>query len=83
MKFITLSGYFDGERIRLDDDYPLGKGMHLLVTVLPLDLEAEWKATAREDVSARTETASEAPPSNEPYSARRHKASHRRTSGRK
>jgi hypothetical protein len=32
---ITLTATFDGERIRLEDDFPLTKGTRLLVTVLP------------------------------------------------
>ena len=35
MKTITLSATFDGERIRLEEDYPLQKHARLLVTVLP------------------------------------------------
>jgi hypothetical protein len=35
MKTITLSASFDGERIRLDEDFPLPKDARLLVTVLP------------------------------------------------
>lgn len=34
MKTITLSATFDGEHIRLEDDYPLPKDARLLVTVL-------------------------------------------------
>jgi len=34
MKTITLSATFDGERIRLEDNYPLPKDARLLVTVL-------------------------------------------------
>jgi len=33
MKTITLSATFDGEHIRLEDDYPLPKDARLLVTV--------------------------------------------------
>ncbi|MBM3852919.1 MAG: hypothetical protein FJ399_07150 [Verrucomicrobia bacterium] len=47
MKTLTLSATFDGERIRLEDDYPLPKDAKLLVTVLPEGDElakdrAEW-----------------------------------------
>ena len=35
MKTITLSARFDGERIRLEEDFPLAKNARLLVTVLP------------------------------------------------
>ena len=35
MKTITLSARFDGERIRLEEDFPLRKDARLLVTVLP------------------------------------------------
>ena len=41
MKTITLSASFDGERIRLEDDYPLPKNARLLVTVLPDEIEQE------------------------------------------
>jgi hypothetical protein len=34
MKTITLSATFDGERIRLEDDYPLPKDARLLVTLV-------------------------------------------------
>ena len=35
MKIITLSATFDGECIRLEEDFPLPKDARLLVTVLP------------------------------------------------
>jgi hypothetical protein len=41
MKTITLTATFDGERIRLEDDFPLTKNARLLVTVLPDDDAAE------------------------------------------
>lgn len=34
MKTITLSATFDGEHIRLEDDYPLPKDARLLVTLV-------------------------------------------------
>ena len=47
MKATTLTATFDGERIRLEDGYPLHKNARLLVTVLPGDDElamerADW-----------------------------------------
>jgi hypothetical protein len=41
MKTVTLSATFDGEQIRLEDDYPLPKDARLLVTVLPSPGERE------------------------------------------
>ena len=41
MKTVTLSATFDGEQIRLKEDYPLPKDARLLLTVLPDDLERE------------------------------------------
>lgn len=35
MKAITLSATFDGQQIRLEEDFPLRKDARLLVTVLP------------------------------------------------
>jgi hypothetical protein len=35
MKAITLSATFDGEHIRLEENFPLAKNARLLVTVLP------------------------------------------------
>lgn len=35
MKTVTLAATFDGERIRLEEDYPLPLNARLLVTVLP------------------------------------------------
>ena len=35
MKTVTLSATFDGQHIRLEEDYPLAKDARLLVTVLP------------------------------------------------
>ena len=50
MKTLTLSATFDGERIRLEDDYPLPKDARLLVTVLPDEAyeEAAFRAFWRE-----------------------------------
>ena len=41
MKTITLTATFDGERIRLEEDYPLPLNARLLVTVLPTEFEIE------------------------------------------
>lgn len=35
MEAITLSAIFDGERIRLEEDFPLQRNARLLVTILP------------------------------------------------
>ncbi len=35
MQALTLTAIFDGERIRLEDDFPLPANARLLVTVLP------------------------------------------------
>lgn len=41
MKTVTLAATFDGERIRLEEDYPLPLNARLLVTVLPEGSEDE------------------------------------------
>ena len=41
MKTITLAATFDGERIRLEEDYPLPLNARLLVTVLPESADEE------------------------------------------
>ena len=41
MKAITLSATFDGDRIRLEDDFPIPKNARLLVTVLPESADDE------------------------------------------
>jgi hypothetical protein len=41
MKTVTLAATFDGERIRLAEDYPLSRNARLLVTVLPENIEEE------------------------------------------
>lgn len=41
MKAITLSATFDGERIRLEEDFPMPKNARLLVTILPEGDEEE------------------------------------------
>jgi hypothetical protein len=49
MKTVTLSATFDGEQIRLEEDYPLPKNARLLVTVVPDDLyheRREWTELA-------------------------------------
>jgi hypothetical protein len=46
MKTVTLSATFDGQQIRLEEDYPLPKDARLLVTVLPpaaADSEDEFR----------------------------------------
>jgi len=35
MKTISLAAKFDGQHIKLDEDYPLKRNTRLLVTVLP------------------------------------------------
>lgn len=39
VKSITLTATFDGEHIRLEDDFPIPKNARLLVTVLPGDAD--------------------------------------------
>jgi hypothetical protein len=49
MKTVTLSATFDGEQIRLEENYALPKNARLLVTVLPDDLyneRREWTELA-------------------------------------
>jgi hypothetical protein len=41
MKTVTLSATFDGQQIRLEEDYPLPRNARLLVTVLPPAAEGE------------------------------------------
>lgn len=41
MKTITLTATFDGEYIRLEDDFPIPKNARLLVTVLPNAADAD------------------------------------------
>ena len=41
MKTITLSAKFDGEHIRLEEEFPLRKDARLLVTVLPEGADEE------------------------------------------
>jgi hypothetical protein len=41
MKTITLAATFDGERIRLEEDYPLPLNARLLVTVLSESADEE------------------------------------------
>jgi hypothetical protein len=53
MKAITLSATFDGERIRLEDDFAIPKHARLLVTVLPAEIETErrdWQAFASQSL---------------------------------
>jgi len=55
MKAITLSATFDGERIRLEDDFAIPKHARLLVTVLPSGVEAErhaWRALASHSLAS-------------------------------
>ncbi len=57
MKALTLSAVFDGERIRLEDDFPLSANTRLLVTVLPPGsasdgaLRGLWAEVAAESLS--------------------------------
>jgi hypothetical protein len=54
MKTVTLSASFDGERIRLEDDYPLPPNARLLVTLLPdrtNDEHAEWYRFAAQQLA--------------------------------
>lgn len=54
MKTITLTATFDGERIRLEDDFPIPKNARLLVTVVPDELERErgdWAAIAAQSLA--------------------------------
>lgn len=54
MKTITLTATFDGERIRLEDDFPLPKNARLLVTVLPEGADTErrdWLAFASQSLA--------------------------------
>ncbi len=46
MKTVTLSARFDGQKIQLQEDYPLPKNARLLVTVLPDELENEHREWA-------------------------------------
>jgi len=46
MKTVTVSATFDGEQIRLEEDYSLPKDARLLVTVLPEDLDKERREWA-------------------------------------
>jgi hypothetical protein len=46
MKTVTLQATFDGEQIRLEEDYPRPKDARLLVTVVPEDLDKERREWA-------------------------------------
>ena len=46
MKTVTLSATFDGQQIRLEEDYPLPKDARLLITVLPDELDKERREWA-------------------------------------
>jgi hypothetical protein len=41
MKTVTLRAHYDGDRIRLDEPFPLDPGTPLTVVVLPKDQEQE------------------------------------------
>jgi hypothetical protein len=41
MKAVTLRAHFDGDRIRLDEPFPLAPGTPLTVVVRPKDQEQE------------------------------------------
>jgi hypothetical protein len=57
MKTVTLSATFDGQQIRLEEDYPLREGARLLVTVLPAygdredDFRRSWCGLAAESLA--------------------------------
>lgn len=57
MKTVTLAATFDGERIRLEEDYPLPLNARLLVTVLPEGSDDEkafrdfWRLIGTESLS--------------------------------
>lgn len=57
MKAITLTATFDGERIRLEEDYPLPLNARLLVTVLPKGADEEktfrdfWRQVGAESLA--------------------------------
>jgi len=57
MKTVTLSATFDGQQIRLEEDYPLPKNARLLVTVLPTSADSEhefrrgWYGLAAESLA--------------------------------
>ncbi len=54
MKTVTLSATYDGQQIRLEDDYPLPKNARLLVTLLPESAEnelAEWREFATQNLA--------------------------------
>lgn len=43
MKTVTLTARFDGQHIRLEEDYPLPQNARLLVTVMPEGvLSEDW-----------------------------------------
>jgi hypothetical protein len=54
MKTVTLSATYDGQQIRLEDDYTLPKNARLLVTLLPESVEselAEWREFAAQNLA--------------------------------
>jgi hypothetical protein len=54
MKAITLCATFDGEHIRLEDDFAIPREARLLVTVLPSDRETvrrDWRAFAAQSLA--------------------------------
>jgi hypothetical protein len=54
MKTITLSATFDGEHIRLEDDFPIPKNARLLVTILPEvgdEDRGDWLAFAAQSLA--------------------------------
>lgn len=54
MKTVTLSATYDGQQIRLEDDYPLPKNARLRVTLLPDSVEselAEWREFAAQNLA--------------------------------
>ena len=51
MNLVTLKAHYDGEKICLDEPYPMKPDMPLLVTVLPADAvdaeRTEWLAASQ------------------------------------
>lgn len=57
MKIVTLTATFDGERIQLQENYPLPLNARLLVTVLPESSDEEktfrdfWRQVSAQSLS--------------------------------
>lgn len=56
MNAVTLPAHFDGEKILLDDTYPLQPNTRLLVTILPEaaddDERADWARLGLQNLAA-------------------------------